>query len=149
MPSQPSRQTGSTRHAAPEPTGPGSDSGSGFGDFFRHHGWFSPGVRLFRRISFTAKACRVGVAFVIPLVVTLAFLANAASEQIVAMKSERAGVAWVKPVLALVSLAQNRRRAATDNAPDLAELQDSIKAAFAAVRTRQEESGKAFASGNP
>ena len=28
----------------------------GFGEFFRYHGWLSPGVRLFRSIGFKAKA---------------------------------------------------------------------------------------------
>lgn len=122
--------------------GPGS--GSGFGEFFRYHGWLSPGVRLFRRISFTAKASWVGVAFVIPLVVMLAFLASAAHDQMAVAESERAGVAYVKPVLALIGRAQNRRRSATGNAPDLAELQTAVGEAFAALRVRQEESGKRF-----
>ena len=133
----------------PDRQGPGATSCAGFGEFFRYHGWLSPGVRLFRRISFTTKALLIGVAFLIPLVVMLALLVNAANEQIATAKSERAGVAYVKPVLALVSLAQSRRRAATGNAPDLAELQTKVKDAFAAVRAQQEESGKAFGLDKP
>jgi len=50
--------------------------GSGFGDFFRHHGWLSPGIRLFRRIGLPAKAAWISVAFVLPLAVMLVLLAN-------------------------------------------------------------------------
>ena len=53
-----------------------AERGSGFGDFFRHHGWLSPGVRLFRRIGFPAKAAWISAAFVLPLAVMLGLLAN-------------------------------------------------------------------------
>lgn len=41
--------------------------GSGFGEFFRYHGWLSPGVRLFRRIGFPAKATWIGIALLVPM----------------------------------------------------------------------------------
>jgi len=130
-------------------TEPAAASGSGFGEFFRYHGWLSPGVRLFRRIGFPAKAAWVGVSFLIPLIVMLALLANAANDQIAVAKSERAGVAYAKPLLALVNLAQSRRRAATGDAPDLPALQTAVKQAFSAVSARQDESGKAFGLEKP
>ena len=40
--------------APPEPAG--TAEGTRFGEFFRYHGWLSPGVRLFRTIGFRAKA---------------------------------------------------------------------------------------------
>ena len=39
--------------------------------FFRHHGVWAPGVRLFRRVDFKAKACFISAVFAIPI----AFLA--------------------------------------------------------------------------
>ena len=32
-----------------------SNGNAGFGNFFKYHGWLSPGVRLFRSIRFQAK----------------------------------------------------------------------------------------------
>ena len=55
---------------------------SGFGEFFRYHGWLAPGVRLFRSIGFQAKAWWVSVAFVVPLVMALGFLTQAAIQQV-------------------------------------------------------------------
>jgi len=37
------------------------------GGFFAHHGFWAPGVRLFRRLRFSAKALIISLAFVLPL----------------------------------------------------------------------------------
>ncbi|CAN5228841.1 hypothetical protein BH11PSE10_BH11PSE10_00510 [soil metagenome] len=118
--------------------------GASSGDFFRYHGWLAPGVRLFRHIGFPAKALWLSLAFTIPLLVSLAFLASAANKQIEATHDERDGVSYVRPVVALIKAAQDRRRAATANTPDLEEKQAQVKQAFDAVRARQGEFGKAF-----
>jgi hypothetical protein len=57
-------------------------SRGGFGEFFKYHGWLSPGVRLFRRIGFKAKAAWISLAFLVPLVMALGMLAKAALEQV-------------------------------------------------------------------
>jgi len=117
---------------------------SGFGSFFAYHGWLSPGVRLFRSISFPAKAAWVSVMFVIPLVTMVWFLWSAASEQIEFAKSERQGLTYVAPVLDFVSAAQNLRRAATVRAADLPEAQNRFTAAFSKVESGEKEFGAAF-----
>ncbi len=89
------------------------DVGSGFGEFFRYHGWLSPGIRAFRRITFPAKASWVAAAFGVPLVVLLGLLWSSTNEQVNLASSELQGLTYVRPVLALVALAQERRRAAT------------------------------------
>ena len=116
----------------------------GFGEFFRYHGWLSPGVRLFRSIGFKAKATWVSMAFGIPLLMALFFLWAAADEQIAFARSERDGVAYVRPVAELIAAAQERRRAAATQDADLAEQQAKVKAAFDKVRARQAEHGKAM-----
>ena len=118
-----------------------SGSGTHFGEFFRYHGWLSPGVRLFRNISFRAKAIWVSLAFVIPLLMTLLFLWFTAQEQIAAGVSERQGVAYAQPLLKLVEAAQNRRRAAAAQDADLDAKQSQVVAAFAEVQARQSEFG--------
>lgn len=46
-------------------------NGGGLGTFFSYHGWLALGVRLFRSISFPAKAAWISAMFLIPLVILL------------------------------------------------------------------------------
>jgi methyl-accepting chemotaxis protein len=117
---------------------------SGFGSFFAYHGWLSPGVRLFRSISFPAKAAWISVMFVIPLAAMVWFLWSAASEQIEFARSERQGLTYVAPVLDFISAAQNLRRAATARATDLPEAQSRVNTAFSKVENAEKEFGATF-----
>jgi len=120
--------------------------GAGFGEFFRYHGWLSPGVRLFRAIGFQAKALWISAAFVAPLVIMLFFLWSAESSQIEFAESERQGLVYTRPVLDLVRAAQARRLAVVTKAADIADHQTRVKAAFDKVRTQHAAFGKAFAA---
>jgi methyl-accepting chemotaxis protein len=122
----------------------GHRRGVSFGEFFVYSGWLSPGVRLFRSISFKAKAMWVVMAFLLPLTMLLQFVWSSANEQLAFARSERLGLTYVRPVLDLVHVSQTRRRAATAKAPDLAELQDKVSAAFERVRAKQAELGGTF-----
>lgn len=84
---------------------------SGFGEFFRYHGWLAPGVRLFRAIGFRAKALWVAFAFVVPLVLALYCLRSAETAQIEVARAELQGVAYVRPAIELMRAAQARRYA--------------------------------------
>jgi len=128
---------------------PAQNMGSGWGEFFRYHGWLSPGVRLFRTISFRNKALCVSLAFLVPLLMALFFLGQAANDQIDFVRSERQGITYVKPLLDLVHEAQTRRRMATQNAPQLPELQTKVQAAFEKVQARHAELGKDFGVEKP
>jgi len=121
-----------------------ADRGSGFGDFFRYHGWLSPGIRLFRCIGFPAKAAWISTAFVLPLVVMLVLLANGSMQQVSSTQSERAGVEYARTLLLLEKVVQFRRSAAGFPDVDLAEHQQRVKAAFEAVQAQQETHGKAW-----
>ena len=123
---------------------PVADAGSGFGTFFHHHGWLSPGVRLFRRLGFPAKASWIALMFLVPLLTMLGFIWKDASDQIDTAFSERAGVAYVQPVLELVALAQGRRLAAMDKAGELDAWQAKLASAFAKVEAQYQASGVAF-----
>ncbi|HRD95506.1 MAG TPA: methyl-accepting chemotaxis protein [Rubrivivax sp.] len=105
-------------------------SRGGFGEFFRYHGWLSPGVRLFRSIGFKAKATWISLAFLVPLVMALGMLTKAALEQVDIARSERTGVELSRPLLSLVDAAQNRRRAAIANDADLPALQEKTQKAY-------------------
>lgn len=114
-----------------------STQDAGFGDFFRYHGWLAPGIKLFRRISFPAKAGWVGTMFLIPLVLLLWLLWSNTSEQLDSTRSELAGLAYVQPVTDFVAAAQNQRRAATAKSPDVAETQAKLAAALERVSAQQ------------
>jgi methyl-accepting chemotaxis protein len=114
------------------------------GGYFSYHGWLAPGVRLFRRLGFPAKALCVSLAFLAPLAATLIFLWTGANVQIASTRSELQGSSYARPLLELVKVAQNRRRAAINQDADLAQLQDQVKAAFDKAQARQTELGKTF-----
>ena len=60
------------------PAAPGAPAARGF---FAHHGIWAPGVRLFRRLGFTAKALTISLAFTVPMAVLLAWLVLAQGER--------------------------------------------------------------------
>ncbi|MEY4753173.1 MAG: hypothetical protein RJA44_848 [Pseudomonadota bacterium] len=68
-------------------------SGSGLNEFFRYHGPWAPGIRLFRSIGFRAKALLISAAFALPItVLAWQYLANM-HEQIGFTRLERVGSA--------------------------------------------------------
>ena len=121
-----------------------SSAGAGFGSFFQYHGWLSPGVRMFRRLGFPAKAAWIALMFVVPLVTMLEFVWSEAQSQIESTLSERDGVSYARPLFELVNVAQQHRRAVHNGLPEVAELQEKLKSAFNAVKARQGVFGKAF-----
>lgn len=56
-----------------EPTSVLKRSGGGFGEFFRYHGWRSPGVRLFRSVGFPVKDGPLGLSSLVPILLMLTF----------------------------------------------------------------------------
>jgi len=102
--------------------------------FFRFHGPWAPGVRLFRKLAFPAKALLVSVGFLIPLVMLLiAYLKNVQST-LDATRQEMAGVRMLQAVEPWLVGAQRERRLVLSGAaakPDMA----AIDAAFAPVST--------------
>ncbi len=50
-----------------------AQDGNGNGGFFAYHGFWAPGVRMFRQMRFMAKASVISLAFVLPFVVMLVF----------------------------------------------------------------------------
>ncbi|MBL8277477.1 MAG: hypothetical protein JNL93_12310 [Pelomonas sp.] len=119
-------------------------------DFFRYHGWLAPGIRLFRRLSFTAKALWIAAAFLVPLVVMLFFLWSGAQEVISVARAEAQGVEYLRPTLQLLRATQDRRAAAAqgDAATEPLRRADEAMGQLAAVeRTLGKDLGsaKAFA----
>ena len=88
-----------SKHAAPH----GSD-------FFRYHGVWSPGVRLFRNLRFMTKALVVSISFAVPLALVGYHWFTAQSEAIAFSAKERLGVEYAQAAVALIPLAQTQRR---------------------------------------
>jgi methyl-accepting chemotaxis protein len=78
-------------------------------DFFRYHGLWSPGVRLFRSMGFSAKAITIALTFLLPIVVlAYNYLGNQAS-QIEFSAKERLGVTYQRAVMPLLPMLQSQR----------------------------------------
>jgi methyl-accepting chemotaxis protein len=82
------------------------------GSFFRYHGVWAPGVRLFRRIGFRAKALVISLAFGVPIVVLgWSYFADKAAAIGFSAK-ERLGVAYAEALAPVAQALQDERRAA-------------------------------------
>jgi methyl-accepting chemotaxis protein len=106
--------TGTAAHAS---TGQfGAPTRVGLGEFFRYHGAWAPGVRLFRAIGFKTKAMVISAVFLLPIVLLAwnYFSAQAASIEFSA--KERLGAAYAKEVMPLLNLLQRQRLAAVQAA---------------------------------
>ncbi len=115
---------------------------AGMRGFFRYHGIWAPGVRLFRRLSFQAKAGIVSVAFLIPLGV-LAWSFNVSKQaELDFVQAEREGVAYAALLnrLTAATLAERplaRALARGESAPQWAEVQAESDQAWQAVEAGQ------------
>jgi len=117
---------------------------AGFGEYFRYHGWLSPGVRLFRSLSFQSKSLWISAAFTTPLILLLYFIWGSASAQIDSTGSERQGLIYTDSILKLVKSAQLVRLAASSNPAALSGAQQQERSAYAELATQQAALGKDF-----
>ncbi len=120
-----------TRHANAPGAQPMQEAGAR--DFFRFHGWLSPGVRLFRQLGFTAKSLCISAAFLLPMLILLSQLLMTGHQQVEFTRAERGGVSAMRPLLGLIDAAQARRHAAVTKSEDLASHQTKVQAAFDAL----------------
>jgi len=86
----------------------------GIRHYFKYHGIWAPGVKLFRSVSFPTKACLIMLMAGLPLAVALTLLYRSLSAQIELTWQEREGVAVMQgfvPVLQGIIEARNATRA--------------------------------------
>ncbi len=73
--------------------------------FFRHHGIWAFGVRMFRRMSFSQKACSITAVFLVPIgVLTWSFL-DVQQTQLASTAKERRGIEYQQAVQGLLRTA--------------------------------------------
>jgi methyl-accepting chemotaxis protein len=113
-------------------------------EFFRHHGAWAPGVKLFRLLQFRTKAMTITGAFLLPLIGLTCVLWSQAADSVASTRMEVQGLVYLKPLLALVDLAQQRRHAATLQSEAGSDLQQRSDAAIAQVELQEKAQGSAF-----
>jgi len=89
-----------------------SGASNGLIEFFRHHGAWAPGVKLFRRIQFRAKAAIILAVLVVPLLVLGWNYFGDKAAAIEFTTKELRGTAYAREVLPLIALAQRQRELA-------------------------------------
>ncbi len=82
-------------------------------EFFRHHGIWAPGVRLFRLMQFRAKALMISLVFIVPVVALGWSFFNDKADAIAFSAKERLGVGYAGAVVPLLAGAIQDRQAAT------------------------------------
>jgi len=137
-------QADQARQVAPRQVATPVRRDAGFGDFFRYHGWLSPGIRLFRALSFQAKSAWISLAFLAPLAFALFYLWSAADGLIGVTNAERQGMTYSALAVKGIELAQLRRLAATTNPAALPDAQTQERDNFAAMSALQQQLGTPF-----
>lgn len=78
-------------------------------EFFRHHGVWAPGVRLFRRMHFLGKAALICTVFVLVLAQLATLFLRATQDDIAKSRRELVGLAVAHDVMPLFHQAQRLR----------------------------------------
>ncbi len=120
------------------------ESASGLIEFFRHHGAWAPGVKLFRRLQFRTKAAIILAALLIPLLTLLGFQWTSSKERIDVAHAERDGVRYIRALNTVVIAAIAWRDAVTLNAGDAGERRRQVDTSLSALDSVQKELGEAF-----
>jgi hypothetical protein len=76
--------------------GAGQERGNQMFEFFRYHGIWAPGVRLFRAIGFRSKAWIIATTFLLPIVALAWSYFSGQQGQIDFSAKERLGVAYAR-----------------------------------------------------
>ena len=115
--------------------------------FFSYHGPWAPGVRLFRKLQFRAKALLISLCFGLPIGLLAWSYGNAVQSQVQFSSAEVAGVRYVRAVMPAVTLAVEHRllalqAVATGEPPAaLAELRPRLAAEMKSIEDAERASG--------
>ena len=125
-------------------------------EFFQYHGAWAPGIRLFRRVGFRAKALIISAVFAVPIAALSTSYYTDKAAAIGFSAKERLGIEYGNALRPLQDLLQQQRQAVlragpegkAPAAPDAAPLEAALAKAAAAEAKLGEELGtaKAFAA---
>ena len=79
-------------------------------ELFRHHGFWTVGVRMFRKMAFASKAAVISTIFMLVVAQLLFIFVRASNHVIHASERELVGIANVRELATLIDHAQNLRR---------------------------------------
>jgi len=96
-------------------------------EFFRYHGLWAPGVRLFRAIGFNAKATIIALTFALPIGVLSWQYINDKAAAIEFSAKEREGVAVLRDALPLMQLLERQRLVDAQLAPADPSLPSAVR----------------------
>jgi methyl-accepting chemotaxis protein len=114
---------------------PSPGDASPLSEFFKHHGMWAPGIRLFRAIGFNSKASVISAAFLLPIVLLALSYFQAQQGNIDFSAKERLGVSYARAAMPLL---QHLLQTAPDEARTatlLADLEKVEKAVGADLGT--------------
>ena len=98
--------------AAPGPAAPRG----GLAAFFRHHGIWAPGVRLFRQLGFAYKALCISLVFMVPIVLASVSFLRVEQASLRSSTLERRGVVYLRATLEALRLALSNQALALRDA---------------------------------
>jgi methyl-accepting chemotaxis protein len=130
---------------------PANQGRSVLADFFRYHGLWAPGVRLFRAIGFKAKALVISAVFMMPIALLAWNYFTGQQAAIEFSAKERLGVAYAKEVMPLLDALQRQRVAAVQaaakgSAGDGSTLRAEIDAQMAKLSALDKRHGESLAT---
>ncbi|WOB10833.1 methyl-accepting chemotaxis protein [Piscinibacter gummiphilus] len=109
--------------------------------FFKFHGPWAPGVRLFRRLSFQAKAALVSIGFLLPLLMLLGAYLKNVQDSIDFTTRERAGLTLLAKIEPwLIEVQKQRRLVLSGMSPkvDVAAIDATLRSVQVAIAGRPE-----------
>ncbi|MGH6648048.1 methyl-accepting chemotaxis protein [Aquabacterium sp.] len=123
--------------------------------FFRYHGAWAPGVRLFRRIDFKTKALTISLVFAIPLFwLSWQYFGDKAA-MIEFSARERIGVTYARQLMPLMGALQKQRSLALAETtgpvapPALAAAQKEVAEGLARLDAEQQTHGAVLGTDKP
>ncbi len=124
-------------------------------EFFRYHGAWAPGVRLFRRIDFKTKALTISLVFAIPLFwLSWQYFGDKAA-MIGFSAKERIGVTYARQVMPLMNALQRQRSLALAELPNhappeaLAKAQQEVAKRLKQLDSIQQADGTTLGTDKP
>jgi methyl-accepting chemotaxis protein len=122
----------------------------GLSEFFRYHGFWAPGIRLFRAVGFRAKASVISVTFLLPIVLLAFSYFQAQQGNIDFSAKERLGVTYAEagmPLLRQLLQAEPDPARTASLMTELGKVEQALGAdlgtakSFAALKTAVEATG--------
>lgn len=109
------------------------------GGFFRHHGLWAMGIRLFRRLRFGAKAAIVSGLFLVPALIGFSLYLGQVQRDIEQSRGELAGVQLIEKLAPVLQALTDLRNASRANGASFAPAASLLQQGHAALQRAETE----------